>query len=143
MDVIAAGSACASLTPAGAKSVSSANPLFCSRIIRNGAGGLDALFSRILEHIQRYNMFRTGHRIGVAVSSGADSVCLLHILVELAPRWDLKLHVLHVNHGLRGEESRQDEAFVRDLSGRLGLNCRVCEAPIASGGNLEQSARRA
>jgi len=52
--------------------------------------------------------------------------------------------VLHVNHGLRGEESRQDETFVRELASRLGLTIQVREAAIAGGkGNLEQAAREA
>ena len=53
-------------------------------------------------------MFEPGQRAGVAVSGGADSVCLLHALRELAPRWNLSLAVLHLDHGLRGEESRAD-----------------------------------
>ena len=59
-------------------------------------------------------MFRPGQRVGVAVSGGADSVCLLLVLIELAPRWNLQLELLHVNHALRGEESKSDEAFVRE-----------------------------
>ena len=104
---------------------------------------VDSFLSRIVEHIRRYDMFRESQRIGVAVSGGADSVCLLHVLVELAPRWNVKIHVLHANHALRGEESRADEAFVRDLAARMQLPCRVCDAPAADAGNLEQSARNA
>jgi tRNA(Ile)-lysidine synthase len=104
---------------------------------------LDPFFSRILDYIHRYDMFRPGQCVAVAVSGGADSVCLLHVLIELAPRWNLQLELLHVNHALRGEESKGDEMFVRDLAARLSLNCRICEAPIPAGGNLEQSARNA
>jgi tRNA(Ile)-lysidine synthase len=66
-------------------------------------------------------MLRPGQRLGVAVSGGADSVALLHALVLLAPRWGLRLHVLHLNHNLRGEESDGDERFVRELAERLEL----------------------
>ncbi len=93
-------------------------------------------------------MFAPGDRAGVAVSGGADSVFLLHALVELAPRWDLKLSVLHLDHGLRGEESRQDARFVNDLAARLGLPCHSAQCDVAqlkadTGDNLEQLARRA
>jgi tRNA(Ile)-lysidine synthase len=82
--------------------------------------------------------------VGVAVSGGADSVCLLHVLVELAPRWDLRLSVLHLDHGLRGEESRQDAEFVRGLADRLGLPLSLRETPVAQApDNLEQAAREA
>src|SRR5438105_6744354 len=89
-------------------------------------------------------MFQPGHSVGVAVSGGADSVCLLHVLLELAPRWDLRLSVLHLDHGLRGEESRGDALFVRELAGRLGLPVCIREVQVAAApDNLEQAARKA
>jgi tRNA(Ile)-lysidine synthase len=93
-------------------------------------------------------MFGPGNRVGVAVSGGADSVFLLHALVELAPRWDLTLRVLHLDHGLRGEESRGDAHFVRELARRLGLPVHSAESDVArwreeTGDNLEQAARNA
>jgi tRNA(Ile)-lysidine synthase len=93
-------------------------------------------------------MFEPGDRVGVAVSGGADSVFLLHALFELAPRWDLKLSVLHLDHGLRGEESRGDARFVRELAVRFGLSAQISECDVArvaaeTGDNLEQTARRA
>ena len=47
------------------------------------------------------------------VSGGADSTCLWHVLRELGYR----VSALHVNHGLRGEESEEDAAFCRDVLG--------------------------
>jgi tRNA(Ile)-lysidine synthase len=102
------------------------------------------LLSRVAETIRRHRMFEPGQHVGVAVSGGADSVCLLHVLRELAPEWDLRLTVLHLNHGLRGEESRQDEQFVRELAGRMGLPAAVRAVDVAaSADNLEQAARHA
>jgi tRNA(Ile)-lysidine synthase len=63
------------------------------------------LAESVAEVIVRHRMTERGQRVGVAVSGGADSVCLLHLLRELAPRWELRLSVLHLNHRLRGEES--------------------------------------
>jgi tRNA(Ile)-lysidine synthase len=97
---------------------------------------------RITEFIDRHRMFSGAARLGVAVSAGADSVFLLHVLGDLAPRYGLALSVLHVDHGLRGAESRADAEFVRDLAARLQLRLheRRIELPA---GNLEQEARRA
>ena len=102
------------------------------------------------EFITRYSMFAQGERVGVAVSGGADSVCLLHVLLHLAPRWDLKLSVLHLNHKLRGEESEADEQFVRALAGRLNLPVTVQSwdqwggpPGLPSSQNLEEAAREA
>jgi tRNA(Ile)-lysidine synthase len=93
-------------------------------------------------------MFAPGDRVGVAVSGGADSVFLLHALFELAPRWDLRLSVLHLDHRLRGVESGGDALFVRELAGRFGLPSYLAESDVAalkqeSGDNLEQAARGA
>ncbi|MGA9626571.1 MAG: tRNA lysidine(34) synthetase TilS [Bryobacteraceae bacterium] len=102
------------------------------------------VLDRIAQTIARYRMFEPGQQVGVAVSGGADSVCLLHVLLELAPRWDLRLSVLHLDHGLRGEESRQDAEFVRGLAVRLGLPLSLRETSVAqSADNLEQAARQA
>jgi tRNA(Ile)-lysidine synthase len=94
--------------------------------------------------IARYRMFEPGHTVAVAVSGGADSVCLLHVLRELAPRWNLRLQVLHLNHRLRGAESDQDAAFVRALAAEFGLPFILREADLqAAAGNLEEAAREA
>ncbi len=77
----------------------------------------------------------------MAVSGGADSVCLLHMMVECFPA--LELSVLHLNHLTRGEESDADAAFVRDLAARLGLPFVYREQRIPAGENFEQAARRA
>lgn len=55
-----------------------------------------------------------GDTVVVALSGGADSVCLLHRLWSLPGR-SFSLMAAHLNHGLRGEESDGDEAFVRSL----------------------------
>ena len=111
------------------------------------------MVERVARTISRYNMFAPGQRVGVAVSGGADSVCLLYVLRELAPRWNLALSVLHVDHQLRGEESRRDALFVRDLAARLGLDVYVhewgrsttCPGQVVDlpHSNLEQAARHA
>jgi tRNA(Ile)-lysidine synthase len=89
-------------------------------------------------------MFASGDRVAVAVSGGADSVCLLHALRELAPRWDLTISVLHVNHNLRGDASRGDAEFVRSLAASFNLPFTLHDLDLSiSHGNLEQSARDA
>jgi len=104
------------------------------------------MLEQVAKTIARYSMFQPGQRVGVAVSGGADSVCLLHVLRELAPRWNLRLVVLHLDHKLRGEESRQDAAFVRRLAAKLDLPFGLQETDVGAlcretGENLEQAAR--
>ena len=71
------------------------------------------------------------------VSGGPDSVALLRALLELGGQ----PVVLHVDHGLRGEESREDAEFVLELCGRLGVHCEVRELRFEEGPNLQERAR--
>ncbi len=102
------------------------------------------LTGRVEAAIRRHRMFEPGGRVGVAVSGGADSICLLHLLAGLAPAWGLRLTVLHLNHRLRGRESDTDEQFVAGAARRLGLPFVISQADFSGvAGNLEQEARRA
>lgn len=101
------------------------------------------MLDRVAAFIARHRMFETGQRVGVAVSGGADSVFLLHVLHELAPRWNLKLSVVHIEHGIRGAASTADAEFVRGLAGRFALPFFLqCANVPALRGNLEQAARQ-
>ena len=71
--------------------------------------------------LRTYHMVENGDAVLVAVSGGADSVALVHILLELAPKYCLRLAVAHLNHCLRETESDRDEAFVASLAGQLEL----------------------
>ncbi len=100
------------------------------------------MLDRIVQFITRHRMFEPGQRVGVAVSSGADSVFLLHALGEIAPRWDLRLSVIHIEHGIRGPASLADAEFVERLAADLALPFHFRRADVlAMDGNLEQDAR--
>jgi tRNA(Ile)-lysidine synthase len=83
-------------------------------------------------------MLAPGDRILAAVSGGADSVCLAVVLHELG--YDLS--VAHVNHGLRGAESDEDETFTARLAERLGLRF-FTRRVVLFGGNIEAAGRDA
>ncbi len=99
------------------------------------AGNLE---ERVAEILTRYNMLSTHAKVGVAVSGGADSVVLLHLLHRL----QYNVVVLHVNHQLRGADSDEDECFVRALAAELGVPVEGKRCPVGAG-NLEQEARTA
>jgi tRNA(Ile)-lysidine synthetase-like protein len=62
---------------------------------------------RVERFIRRYDLIRQGGDLICLVSGGADSTCLWHVLGELGYR----VSALHVNHGLRGDESEADARF--------------------------------
>ena len=104
------------------------------------------MINKIKQYISKYNMLEKGDQIIVGVSGGADSVCLFHVLTELSESYGLTLYVIHVNHGIRGEEADRDEEFVRSLCKERGVSfTAVCkDIPFmakAQGLSLEEAGR--
>jgi tRNA(Ile)-lysidine synthase len=85
-----------------------------------------ALERSVAASARAMRLFAQGDHLLVAVSGGPDSVALLAVLASLTPSWRLRLSALHVNYGLRGEESEEDERFVSRLCVGLGVPL-VCE----------------
>lgn len=88
------------------------------------------MFNQVLEYIKQNNMLDANDRIVVGVSGGADSVCLLLMLEELKRLYDLELFVVHINHGLRGEEAMRDENYVKTLCNSLGVSCHAYQVDV-------------
>ncbi len=79
------------------------------------------------QHLQSEHLLRPDDAIVVGVSGGADSMALLHLLVNVNRElnWRLRLHIAHLNHRLRGNESEQDAAFVQAAADGLSLPCTI------------------
>ena len=107
-----------------------------------------AVLRQVTEAVRRQRLIQPDGRVLVAVSGGADSVCLLTLLHEMRERVllpGIELRIAHVNYGLRGEESEEDEAFVRELGAKLGVpvDCERVRLMPKSGGTLQSRARDA
>ena len=76
-----------------------------------------------------YDMLPDGARVLCAVSGGADSVALLHLLCAMP---EISVCCAHFNHRLRGAESDRDEAFVKELCAKLGVPCFIGSADVAA-----------
>ncbi len=117
--------------------------------------GDSSVLEHVLKAISRYNMLPSRHnrvtRVIAAVSGGADSVCLLHVLRKVLNDLGADVAgVAHFNHKLRGDASDEDERFVAELAARFEIPfyraewCAEIRALQAiPDGNLEQAARRA
>jgi tRNA(Ile)-lysidine synthase len=102
---------------------------------------------RVLDTVERHSMIRSGDRIGIGVSGGADSVALLHLLADLRALLGVRLFVLHFHHQLRGADADEDEMFVAGLAREFGFDFVPDRADVAgearrNGWNLEDAARR-
>jgi tRNA(Ile)-lysidine synthase len=79
----------------------------------------------------------------IAVSGGCDSVTLLHVAVSTVSTLG-NIHVVHVNHHLRGVASDDDERLVVATCDTLGVACHVASRPIdPTSAGIEASAREA
>lgn len=92
--------------------------------------------------VAEYDMLPEGTAVLCAVSGGADSICLLHWLVERG----CLVHAAHYNHQLRGDASDRDEAFVTELCRAWGVPLHVGRADVAAeaaarGQGMEETAR--
>ena len=81
----------------------------------------------------------------VGVSGGADSMALLHLLIDGGFQ---NLVVCHLDHGLRARASTDDAKFVRGLAGKLSLECVIDRAEVTArmegrGESMETAARNA
>jgi tRNA(Ile)-lysidine synthase len=88
-----------------------------------------SLVGRFLETVDRERLLPDGSKVLVAVSGGADSVCLFELLRAVAPHRGLTMYGFHMNHRLRAAAD-DDEAFVRTLFARARVPLTVVRADV-------------
>ena len=87
---------------------------------------------KVLDYMEECHMVEKGEKILAAVSGGADSVCLLSVLLALQEELGILLCAVHVEHGIRGEDSEKDALFVENLCKRHGVPCKIYHCQAAS-----------
>ena len=97
--------------------------------------------------IRTYDMLPRDGLVLCAVSGGADSMCLLHILLSLAEERRLQVFAAHFDHRIRGEESARDAAFVAEWCAHQGVRCVMGEGDVLReagllGQGVEETARQ-
>lgn len=80
----------------------------------------------------------TGRTVAVGVSGGADSMALLHVLLELRDEYNMDIIACHVNHGIRGETADRDEMFVIRECEKLGVEVHVLSTDVPAGAERER-----
>ena len=65
------------------------------------------MISHVFNFMDKYNMVEKGDVIAIGVSGGADSLCLLEILMKYKKKVDFTPVVVHINHMLRKEASEE------------------------------------
>ena len=85
---------------------------------------------KVLSFMKKNHMTDRGDSVLAAVSGGADSVCLLWLLHEMAAELGIKVFAFHMNHGIRGAEADRDEQFVMELCERLNIPLTVAHEKV-------------
>lgn len=104
------------------------------------------MIEKLRTAVKNYGLFTESKTVTVALSGGADSVALLHALLQLKDEFGLIINAAHLNHGIRGDEADQDEAFVKAFCKDLGVElfCQKVDIPKiaqSTGESLELAAR--
>src|SRR5438105_9354709 len=90
----------------------------------------------VTTYIDKHQLLPPRGEVIVAVSGGADSLCLLHLLNQLCgpgKRYpEVRLHAAHLNHKLRGEASDRETATVTGIVEFWGLPCTSGEVDVAA-----------
>lgn len=109
---------------------------------------MNNVLQTVRQTLTERRLLQRGDCVLVALSGGADSVCLLSVLSELQDELSLTVCAAHLHHGLRGEEADADESFVRSLcrARRIPLFVRRADIRAAAkkaGIGLEEAGRQA
>ena len=83
------------------------------------------MYREVTGYIKENHMIEKGDTVLAGVSGGGDSVTMLYILKEYQKELEFTLRVVHVHHGIRGEEADRDSRFVQELCAGWEIPCRV------------------
>lgn len=103
------------------------------------AEDLNVVQKKVLAAVNQYDMIKSGDRITVALSGGADSVTLLHCLNEIKDILGFELFACHVNHNIRGKDSDEDQAYAESLCGKMNIPIRVFSVDVLGTAEKHQS----
>ncbi|MFA6635943.1 MAG: tRNA lysidine(34) synthetase TilS [Candidatus Omnitrophota bacterium] len=81
------------------------------------------ILKKVKDTISHYGMLEKGERVLAAVSGGADSVSLFHVLLALRSDLGVDLVIANLDHGVRGRESAAESRFVKSLAEDLNVKC--------------------
>jgi tRNA(Ile)-lysidine synthase len=101
------------------------------------------MYNRFLKYIATEKLFGRHEKLLLGVSGGVDSVTLLHLINRLGNEFA----IAHCNFNLRGEESDEDEQFVKELANENGIKCYVnsfatSDYALENGISIEMAARK-
>lgn len=106
----------------------------------------EQFLQKIFSYIKEQALIAAGDVVFAGVSGGADSMCLLEALRAYRTETEFELRVIHVEHGIRGEASVADAAYVRQFCEARAIPCEVVSVDAGvyagvHGVSVEEAAR--
>lgn len=86
----------------------------------------------VAAYVHRHELINSGDSLLLALSGGADSVCMARLLLALRARFGITLCAAHYNHGLRDAESVRDEEFVRAFCEQFDIRLILGQGDVAA-----------
>ena len=83
------------------------------------------MYQKVKADVKKWHMLQKEDCVIGGISGGADSVCLLVMLLKLHKELGFALMAVHVNHGIRGAEAERDEAYVKRLCRQWNVRLKV------------------
>ena len=83
------------------------------------------MYQKVKAYVKKWHMLQKEDSVIAGISGGADSVCLLFMLLKLQKELGFALMAVHVNHGVRGAEAERDEAYVKRLCRQWNVRLKV------------------
>ena len=87
------------------------------------------MIKKVINYIKKENMFEPDDLVVAGVSGGADSVCLLFMLLEIQRIIPIDIRVVHINHMIRSD-AMQDAQYVEQLCKQNNLPFKLVEADV-------------
>ena len=79
------------------------------------------MYQKVRAYVEEQHMLCKQDKVIIGVSGGADSICLLFMLLELQKEVGFSMEAVHVHHGLRGEDADADENYVKEVCKDQGV----------------------
>ena len=90
------------------------------------------MYHKVKAYIEKYHMLDEKDKVIVGVSGGADSICLLFMLIQLKKEMGLSVEAVHVHHGLREKTADADAVYVKKVCKELGIGLRLYYEDVKS-----------
>ncbi len=79
------------------------------------------MICKVKDTIEKHGMLKGVNSVAVGLSGGADSMCLIDVLIRIKDEYGITLKAVHINHNIRGVEAERDAMHVKEYCDRMDI----------------------